>query len=80
MTGFEKPTTTLSHGALPYPRGTLVVDTISERAGLLVGVIEERYKSNGKLHKSQAFMVPEGGDIEWDVPLERVRPVAPEEE
>lgn len=80
MTGFEKPATTLSHGALPYPRGTLVVDTISERTGLLVGVIEERYKSNGKLHKSQAFMVPEGGGIEWDVPLERVRPVAPVDE
>ncbi|MFF8435087.1 hypothetical protein [Streptomyces bacillaris] len=74
MTQHEKPATTLNHGALPYPRGTLVMDTVSERTGLLVGVIEERYKSNGKLHKSQAFMVPEGGGIEWDVPLERVRP------
>ncbi|TYR63214.1 hypothetical protein FY004_18035 [Streptomyces parvus] len=65
----------LSQGELPYPRGTLVMDTISERSGLLVGVIEERYKSNGKLHKSQAFMVPEVGGIEWDVPLDRIKPV-----
>ncbi|MDK1472096.1 hypothetical protein QNO07_01410 [Streptomyces sp. 549] len=55
-----------------------MVDTISKRTGLLVGVIEECFKSNGKLHKSQAFMVPEGGGIEWDVPLERVRPVESE--
>ncbi|MER6190576.1 hypothetical protein [Streptomyces cyaneofuscatus] len=72
MTQQQKPATTLNHGALPYPRGTLVMDTVSERTGRLVGVIEERYKSNGKLHKSQAFMTPEGGGIEWDVPLERI--------
>ncbi|MFE7138765.1 hypothetical protein ACFVAG_13555 [Streptomyces sp. NPDC057644] len=71
----QKPATTLNHGALPYPRGTLVMDTVSERTGRLVGVIEERYKSNGKLHKSQAFMVPPGGGLEWDVPLSRIRPV-----
>jgi hypothetical protein len=77
VTGYEKPVTTLSHGTLPYPRGTLVVDTVSERTGLLMGVLEERLKSNGKLFRSQAFMLPEGGGIEWDVPLERVRPVEP---
>ncbi|AGK80442.1 hypothetical protein ACH4FV_32905 [Streptomyces anulatus] len=71
----QKPATTLNHGELPWPRETLVVDTISERTGLLVGVVEERYKSNGKLHKRQAFMRPQGGGIEFDVPLDRIRPV-----
>ncbi|WP_338137534.1 hypothetical protein [Streptomyces anulatus] len=51
------------------------MDTVSERTGRLVGVIEERYKSNGKLHKRQAFMVSKGGDTEWDVPLDRIKPV-----
>jgi len=71
----EKPPTMLSHGELPYPAGTLVEDTISERTGHLVGVIEERLKESGKLVSQQAFMRQEGGGIEWDVPLERVRPV-----
>ncbi|MFJ4961778.1 hypothetical protein EES43_23405 [Streptomyces sp. ADI96-02] len=75
MTGFEKSATTLSHGALPYPRGTLVVDTISERTGLLVGVLEERLKDSGKVVSRQAFMRPQGGGQEWDVPLDRVQPV-----
>ncbi|MFG2405453.1 hypothetical protein ACGFR8_14160 [Streptomyces brevispora] len=75
MTEYEKPATTLGHGRLPYPRGTLVLDIVSERTGLLMGVVEERLKVSGKLVKSQAFMVPEGGGLEWDVPLERVRPV-----
>ncbi|QGZ52945.1 hypothetical protein GPZ77_14915 [Streptomyces sp. QHH-9511] len=65
----------LGHGPLPYPRGTLVMDTISERTGRLMGVIEERLKSNDKLISSQAFLMPEGGGIEWDVPLERIKPV-----
>ena len=77
MIGFEKPPTTLSHGKLPYPRGTLVMDTISERTGLLMGILEERLKESGKLVSQQAFMVPEGGGIEWDAPLDRVRPVEP---
>ncbi|RFU86061.1 hypothetical protein DY218_14235 [Streptomyces triticagri] len=75
MTGHEKAATTLNHGELPYPRGTLVLDSISERTGLLMGVVEERLKSNGKLVKSQAFMAPEGGGIEWDVPLDRITAV-----
>nr|WSZ99541.1 hypothetical protein OH820_31285 [Streptomyces sp. NBC_00857] len=79
MTRFEKPPTTLSHGDLPYPRGTLVVDTISERTGHLVGILEERLKESGKVVSRQAFMRPQGGGQEWDVPLERVRPVAPED-
>ncbi|MFE4368028.1 hypothetical protein ACFRMN_07240 [Streptomyces sp. NPDC056835] len=74
---FEKPATTLSHGNLPYPAGTLVLDTISERTGHLPGVIEERTKEGNKVVSRQAFMRPEGGGIEWDVPLERIRPVTP---
>ncbi|MEK8141699.1 hypothetical protein NKH18_00985 [Streptomyces sp. M10(2022)] len=77
MNGTEKPATTLSHGELPYTRGTLVRDTISERTGLLTGVLEERLKKSGNLVSRQAFMVPEGGGIEWDAPLDRVRPVEP---
>lgn len=77
MNGAEKPATTLSHGELPYPRGTLVRDTVSERTGLLTGVLDERLKKSGNLVSRQAFMVPEGGGIEWDAPLERVRPVEP---
>ncbi|MFI2241107.1 hypothetical protein [Streptomyces chrestomyceticus] len=80
MNGYQKPATTLSHGELPYPRGTLVIDTVSERTGLLAGVLEERLKTSGDLVGQQAFMVPEGGGIEWDVPLERVRPVNPEDQ
>ncbi|MGW1817846.1 hypothetical protein ACWCQM_30285 [Streptomyces sp. NPDC002125] len=75
MTQHRKPATTLNHGKLPWPHETLVMDTVSERTGLLVGVIEERYKSNGKLRKRQAFMRPRGGGQEWDVPLERIKPV-----
>lgn len=75
MTTYEKPPTTLSHGELPYPAGTLVMDTISERTGHLVGVIEERTKERSRVVSRQAFMRPEGGGIEWDVPLERVKPV-----
>jgi hypothetical protein len=77
VTGHEKPPTMLSHGELPYPRGTLVVDTISERTGLLMGVLDERLKKSGELVSRQAFVVPEGGGLEWDVPLERVRPMEP---
>lgn len=75
MTGHETPETTLSHGVLPYPRGTLVEDTISKRTGLLMGVLEERAKKTEKVISQQAFLVPESGGIEWDVPLDRVRPV-----
>ncbi|MEU5823610.1 hypothetical protein [Streptomyces sp. NPDC047803] len=70
----EQPTT-LSHGKLPYPAGTVVIDTVSERTGHLVGVIEERAKETDSVVSRQAFMRPVGGGIEWDVPLERVRPV-----
>lgn len=77
--GFEKPPTMLSHGNLPYPAGTLVMDTISERTGHLVGVIEERTKEGNRLVSRQAFMRPEGGGVEWDVPLERIEPVGGQE-
>ncbi|MEU7649225.1 hypothetical protein [Streptomyces huasconensis] len=77
MNAAEKPATTLGHGDLPYPRGTLVRDTISERTGLLTGILEERLKESGKLVSRQAFMVPEGGGVEWDAPLDRIRPVKP---
>ncbi|MEU6485673.1 hypothetical protein [Streptomyces sp. NPDC046887] len=73
MTAFERLATTLCHGDLPFPRGTLVMDTISERTGHLVGALEERTREGGKLVSRQAFMRPEGGGIEWDVPLERIR-------
>lgn len=75
MTQHQKPATTLHHGELPWPRETLVMDTISERTGHLVGVIEERLKEGGRLVSRQAFMRPQGGGIEWDVPLSRIRPV-----
>ncbi|WP_326739047.1 hypothetical protein [Streptomyces sp. NBC_01022] len=71
----EKPQTMLSHGTLPYPAGTLVEDTISERTGRLVGVIEERTKGDNRVVSRQAFVRPQGGGIEWDVPLERIKPV-----
>ncbi|MEU7042744.1 hypothetical protein AB0A77_17000 [Streptomyces varsoviensis] len=48
------------------------MDKISERTGLLVWVQEERTKEQNRLVKSQAFMQPPGGGIEWDVPLERI--------
>lgn len=75
----EKPPTTLSHGKLPYPSGTLVMDTISERTGHLVDVIEERTKDGNQLISRQAYMRPEGGGVEWDVPLERIAPVGGQE-
>jgi hypothetical protein len=53
--------TTTGHGKLPYPPGTLVEDTISERTGHLVGVIEKRLKDSGKVVSAQAFPRPEGG-------------------
>ncbi|WP_221348148.1 hypothetical protein [Streptomyces beigongshangae] len=71
----DKPVTTLHHGDLPYPAGTLVVDTVSERTGHLVGVIEERAREGGKVVSRQAFMRPKGGGVEWDAPLERIKPV-----
>ncbi|MEU4173708.1 hypothetical protein [Streptomyces sp. NPDC026589] len=57
----EKPQTMLSHGTLPYPAGTLVEDTISERTGHLVGVIEERTKDSGRVVSRHAFMRPVAG-------------------
>ncbi|MFF9396606.1 hypothetical protein [Streptomyces griseoluteus] len=71
----ERVPTTLCTGKLPYPAGTLVTDRISERTGHLVYVLEERTKEKYKLISSQAFMCPVGGGIEWDVPLDRIRPV-----
>ncbi|MEU6386931.1 hypothetical protein ABZ847_25620 [Streptomyces bauhiniae] len=51
------------------------MDRISERTGHLVYVLEERTKEKYKLISSQAFMRPVGGGLEWDVPLDRIRPV-----
>ena len=76
---YEKPPTMLSHGELPYPAGTLMVDTVSERTGELVGVIEERLKESGKVVGRQAFLRPEGGGTEWDVPLSRIEIVTGDE-
>ncbi|WP_328771929.1 hypothetical protein [Streptomyces sp. NBC_00286] len=75
MAQTDKPPTMLSHGELPYPAGTLVMDTISERKGELVGVIEERVKQTGRVVSQMAHMRPRGGGIEWDAPLERIQPV-----
>ncbi|MER8027765.1 hypothetical protein ABTZ78_02135 [Streptomyces bauhiniae] len=71
----ERPDTRLCEGKLPYPAGTLVMDRISERTGRLAYVLEERTKEKNRLVSRQAFMRPEGGGIEWDVPLERITPV-----
>ncbi|MBQ0825220.1 hypothetical protein J5Y05_01635 [Streptomyces sp. RG38] len=75
MGAVEKPPTMLSHGELPYPYGTLVEDTQHDRTGELVGVIEEHTKKGRKLISRTAFLRPTGGGIEWDVPLESVKPV-----
>ena len=68
------PRTTIGHGKMPYPKGTLVEDTVSERTGFLMGVVEERTRERNELVSAQAFMRPEGGGPEWDVPVERIRP------
>lgn len=75
MGAVEKPSTTLSHGELPYPHGTLVEDTQHDRMGELVGVIEERMKESGRVVSRTAYMRPRGGGTEWDAPLARIRPV-----
>ncbi|MCQ8832452.1 hypothetical protein [Streptomyces malaysiensis] len=70
----EKPPTVLSHGDLPYPKGTLVEDVETGRTGELQGVIEERVKGTGKLLSQTAFMRPRGGGLEWEAPLNRIKP------
>ena len=71
----DRPPTTLSHGELPYPKGTAVYDTETGRAGELQGVIEERTKASNMLISRTAFMRPKGGGVEWEAPLNRIRPV-----
>ncbi|MEU0741848.1 hypothetical protein [Streptomyces sp. NPDC006134] len=73
---YEKPPATLSHGKLPYPKGTLVVDDETGRTGELQGVIEERAKEGNKLLSRTAYMRPRGGGVEWEAPLNRIRPAA----
>jgi len=51
------------------------MDTISKRTGLLMGVLEERTRKTQTVVSQQAFLVPEGGGLEWDVPLSRIEPV-----
>ncbi|CAM5399976.1 MULTISPECIES: hypothetical protein [Streptomyces] len=70
----EKPPTVLSHGDLPYPKGTLAEDTETGCTGELQGVIEERVKGTGKLFSQTAYMRPRGGGLEWEAPLDRIRP------
>ncbi|MFF5143190.1 hypothetical protein ACFY6U_26240 [Streptomyces sp. NPDC013157] len=74
MTRVEKPATTLDHGTLPYPQGTLVEDRTSGRTGELQGVIEERLKDTGRVISRTAYIRPRGGGIEWGTPLDHVRP------
>ena len=71
----DRPPTTLSHGELPYPQGAAVYDTETGRAGELQGVIEERTKMGNMLIGRTAFMRPKGGGVEWEAPLNRIRPV-----
>lgn len=61
---YEKPPTMLSHGELPDPAGTLVEDTMHERTGELVGVIEERTKEGRKLISQTAYLRPKG--VAWN--------------
>lgn len=75
MAQTEKPPTMLSHGELPYPAGTLVEDTVHERTGELIGVVEEHFKETGKLFSRTAYLRPRGGGVEWDVPLDGIKPV-----
>ncbi|WP_329216627.1 hypothetical protein OG352_11995 [Streptomyces sp. NBC_01485] len=70
---YEKPPTMLSHGELPDPAGTLVEDTMHERTGELVGVIEERTKEGRKLISQTAYLRPKGGGMEWETPLARIQ-------
>ncbi|AQA15486.1 MULTISPECIES: hypothetical protein [Streptomyces] len=70
----QKPPTVLSHGDLPYPKGTLVEDAETGQTGELQGVIEERVKGTGKLFSQTAYMRPRGGGFEWEAPLDRIRP------
>lgn len=70
----QKPPTVLSHGDLPYPKGTLVEDAETGQTGELQGVIEERVKGTGKLFSQTAYLRPRGGGFEWEAPLDRVRP------
>ncbi|MEU6114894.1 hypothetical protein ABZ840_10245 [Streptomyces sp. NPDC047117] len=65
----------ISHGELPYPRGTLVKDPKTERTGFLVDVLEERSAETRQLVARRAFMRPVGGGREWEVPADRIRPV-----
>ncbi|EFL32470.1 predicted protein [Streptomyces viridochromogenes DSM 40736] len=70
----EEPPTTLSHGELPYPRGTLVEDAETGLRGELQGVIEERTKEANRLISRTAYLRPRGGGVEWETPLNRIRP------
>lgn len=69
----ETPPTVLSHGDLPYPKGTLVADVGTGCTGELQGVIEERVKGTGKLFSQTAYMRPRGGGLEWEAPLNRIK-------
>ncbi|WP_326650378.1 hypothetical protein [Streptomyces sp. NBC_01750] len=63
---------TLGHAEMPYPKGTLVEDKISHRTGELMGVLEERTEE-GQLIKREAYVRPEGGGMEWEVPLAQIK-------
>ncbi|WP_432094598.1 hypothetical protein [Streptomyces sp. bgisy100] len=71
----DKPPTVLSHGELPYPRGTLVGNVETGRTGELQGVVEERTKEGNRLVSRTAYMRPRGGGREWEAPLTHIRPV-----
>lgn len=65
----ETPPTILGHSRLPYPRGTLMTDTSTNRLGELRDVIEERSKDTGRVLTRTAYLRPRGGGVEWEAPL-----------
>ena len=70
----EEPPVLLSHGELPHPRGTLMEDIETGLKGELQGVIEERTKEANRLVSRIAYLRPRGGGVEWEIPLNRIRP------
>ncbi|MGP3967739.1 hypothetical protein [Streptomyces sp. 6N223] len=70
----SSPTTPM-HAKLPWPKGTLVVDTETGLRGHLIAVVTERLKKTDRVVSETAFVRPEGGGVEWSAHLERIKPV-----
>ncbi|MGD9483317.1 hypothetical protein WDH52_08640 [Streptomyces sp. TRM70308] len=66
---------TLGHAEeLPFPRGTLVRDERTDRAGYLMGVLVES-SPDGRVVSETAYLRPVGGGREWDTPIGRIQVV-----